>query len=92
VLGEGAACLSIKNRIAEKPPSLESEKLPLLMSEKDASKHLGVSLSFLRKARSEGAHHNRTEAPPFIALGGRVYYATEDLCFWVKNLSRRTVI
>jgi hypothetical protein len=84
--------LSIRNRIAEKPPTLDSERLPLILTEKDAYKHLGLSLSFLRKARREGAHHNRTEAPPFIALGGRVYYATEDLRPWVKSLARKTVI
>jgi hypothetical protein len=84
--------LSIKNRIAEQPPVLDIEKLPLLMTEKLACRHIGVSLSFLRKARCEGTLRNRTEAPPFITLGGRVYYATEDLCLWVKNLARKTVI
>jgi hypothetical protein len=84
--------VTVRNRIAEQPPVLDETTLPLLLTEKEACRHLGLSLSFLRKARCEGVHHNRTEAPPFIPIGGRIYYATEDLRMWVKNLARRTVI
>jgi hypothetical protein len=84
--------VAIRNRIAEQPPKSDDEKLPLLFTEKMASKFLGVSLSFLRKGRSEGKHHKRTEAPEFIRVEGRVYYAEEDLRLWVRNLVRKKVI
>jgi hypothetical protein len=84
--------MTLKNRYAENAPTASVEAAPLLLNEKETAKRLGVSLSFLRKARCEGAHHNRTESPPFVRLGGRVYYPREDLLDWLAGLARRTVI
>jgi hypothetical protein len=66
-------------------------ELPLLLDEQHASRFLGVSLSFLRKARSEGSPGNRTPAPPFVKVGGRCLYRRSDLETWVINLEARRV-
>ena len=86
--------MTIRNRIAENPPAVgsASTETPLLLCEKLAAKRLGVSLSYLRKARCEGTVGDRTPAPPFVRIGGRVLYPAEDLRMWVKELERRTVI
>ena len=63
----------------------------LLLSEKQAARILGVSLSYLRKSRSEGAPGNRTQAPLFVRVGGRVYYRLIDLEDWVAGLEARRV-
>lgn len=68
------------------------EPLPLLLDEKTTARYLGVSLSFLRKARSEGTPGNRTPAPPFVRVGGRCLYRRTDLDDWVAGLETRRVI
>jgi hypothetical protein len=86
--------MSIRNRIADNPPVISNttEESPLLLSEKQAAKKAGLSLSYLRKSRCEGTIGNRTPAPPFVRIGGRVLYPEEDLRLWVKALERRAVI
>ena len=66
--------------------------LSLLLSEKQTTDFLGVSLSFLRKARSEGAPGKRTQAPPFIKIGKRCFYRRSDLEDWVKSLLSQRVL
>ncbi len=69
----------------------DGTELPLLLDENRTSEYLGVSLSFLRKGRSEGAPGGRTQAPPFVKIGGRVYYRVTDLDHWVAELETRRV-
>jgi hypothetical protein len=57
-----------------------------LMSEKQLSIYLGVSLSALRKGRSEGQHGKRTPLPPYVRVGGRVFYRLSDADRWLANL------
>ena len=64
---------------------------PLLLDEKQTARILGVSLSFLRKSRSEGAPGGRTQAPSFVRIGHRVYYRRTDLDQWVADLEARRV-
>jgi hypothetical protein len=52
--------LSIANRIPEQTPIVDWNALPLLLNEKKTSNLLGVSLSYLRKSRSEGTIRDRT--------------------------------
>jgi hypothetical protein len=66
-------------------------ELSLLLDEKQATSYLGVSLSFLRKGRSEGAPGNRTEPPLFVKIGSRVFYRRVDLDTWVNELEARRV-
>jgi hypothetical protein len=63
----------------------------LLLDEKQAARFLGVSLSYLRKSRSEGSPGGRTPAPPFVRVEGRVYYRRADLEGWVNDLESRRV-
>jgi len=65
---------------------------PLLLDERSAAQFLGVSLSYLRKSRSEGAPGGRTPAPPFRRVGGRVYYARDTLIEWVNGLEERRAV
>ena len=62
---------------------------PLLLDEKRAAEYLGVSLSYLRKSRSEGSPGNRTPPPPFVKIDGRVFYRCSDLDQWVAGLEAR---
>ena len=63
-----------------------TSSLSLLLDEKQAARYLGVSLSYLRKSRSEGAPGDRTPAPPFVRVGGRCLYRRSDLDMWVNDL------
>jgi hypothetical protein len=80
-------------------PTVEWGKLPLLLDETETSKVLGVSVSFLRKARCKGCRKTTLDtlnddetAPPFVKAGGRIKYATKDLQDWAAKLPRRRVI
>jgi len=66
--------------------------MPLLLDEKLAAPYLGVSLSYLRKARSEGAPGKRTPAPEFVKVDGRIYYRRADLDMWVSGLASQRVV
>ena len=70
----------------------ELPQMPLLLTEKQTAQFLGVSLSYLRKARSEGAPGKRTPAPSFVRVDGRVYYRAADLAAWVNDLATQRVI
>jgi hypothetical protein len=70
----------------------ETGELPLLLDEKRTAKLIGVSVSFLRKARSEGLLGERTPAPEFVCVGGRRLYRLDDLQKWVSSLESRTAI
>jgi hypothetical protein len=84
--------MTVRSRIGNSAPSIEWDSLPLLLSERDAALALGVSLSFLRKARCGGALRGRTPAPLFVPVGGRRYYRTADLKSWVDGLAGRESI
>jgi hypothetical protein len=81
------------------PPAVEWGSLPLMLNEIEAAAVLGVSVSFLRKSRCEGCRkatletlNNEENAPPFVKLGGRVKYPSNDLREWVAGLQRKRVI
>ncbi len=56
---------------------------PITMSDIDAARYLGVSASFLRKARMEGDRHNYTPGPAFVKFGRAVRYTLDDLNAWI---------
>jgi hypothetical protein len=84
--------MTIGSRIGKLPPDIDWNALPLLLGEKDAALVLGVSISFLRKSRCDGALRERTPAPPFVPVGGRRYYRVADLKSWVDGLLGREAI
>ena len=80
-------------KITERPaPKIDAPTLPLLLTESATSALLGVSMSYLRKSRSEGQIKNRTEAPPFVRVGGRCLYRRNDVLKWVENLTAQQVV
>jgi hypothetical protein len=91
--------MTVKSRMEKLPPPVDWDSLPLLLDEGKAALALGVSVSFLRKARGEGigkgtldSRGGENNAPPFVRLGGRVKYPTRDLREWAESLPRRRVI
>jgi hypothetical protein len=84
--------MTVRSRIEKLPPPIVWDGLPLLLGERDAALALGTSVSFLRRARSEGARKGRTPAPPFVAIGGRRYYKTADLKSWVEGLTGKEAV
>jgi hypothetical protein len=65
---------------------------PMLLDERTAAKLLGVSQSYLRKARMTGQLGGRTKSPEFVHVGRkRIYYRREDLISWLEALAKRTV-
>ncbi|WP_374578530.1 helix-turn-helix transcriptional regulator [Phenylobacterium sp.] len=53
-----------------------------LLSVSEAADRLGVSPSFLNKARSAG------DGPPFVKIGARVAYDQGDLVAWLDRQKR----
>ena len=84
--------MTIAKRIVNQPSNLGDGSIPLLLSEKEAALFLGVSVSFLRKSRCDGALKGRTSAPPFVRVRGRCYYRLADLIAWVADLAPQQVI
>jgi hypothetical protein len=82
-------------------PSTGRVELPALLSEKEAAAYLGVSLGYLRRARTEGVIGRRTPGPRFIRIqgdvrggrnAGRILYPKSELDEWLAALKRQTVI
>jgi hypothetical protein len=65
---------------------LASADNPRLLTEKEAARFLGVSMSYLRKSRCEGRRLGRTPPPRFVRVGGRVFYRLADLEQWLSEL------
>jgi hypothetical protein len=81
---------SVRNR--RNAASAIGNSLPLLLDERAASKVMGVSLAFLRRARSEGRVGGRTEAPEFVKLGKRIFYRSGDVARWIESLTTQKTI
>ena len=62
----------ISQRIKDNPHPIDTTGLPLLLDETQASKVLGVSLSYLRKSRSEGTQKTAPRHLNMCALTGVV--------------------
>jgi hypothetical protein len=55
-----------------------------LLDEFAAAEHIGMSVAFLRSARSRGILGNRTPPPPHMQLGRSVRYDRADLDTWLN--------
>jgi hypothetical protein len=71
---------------AEKLSGIGNGELPALLGEREVAAITGLSVSFLRKSRSEGHVGQRTRAPDFVAVGRRRLYRTTDVQKWVDSL------
>ena len=77
---------TIKKRVNTNNYTYDTTGLPMLLDEQAAAKLLGVSLSYLRKARSEGTTRGRTPAPQHVRVGGRCLYPLSACIAWVDGL------
>jgi predicted DNA-binding transcriptional regulator AlpA len=55
---------------------------PILLTPKQAARHLNLSVSWLAKRRLAG------DGPPYIKLGGAIRYAEASLQQWMKGHQR----
>jgi len=53
--------------------------------ETEAAHYIGMSVSFLRQGRMEGARQNRTAGPPYHKIGKSVRYRIDDLEAWLSE-------
>jgi predicted DNA-binding transcriptional regulator AlpA len=65
-------------------PSMPSRPVttPVLLTPKQAARHLNLSVSWLAKRRLAG------DGPPYVKLGGAVRYAETSLQQWMKGQQR----
>jgi len=56
-----------------------------LVSEREAAKYIGFSVSYLRQSRMNGNLRGRTPAPPYIRIGRSVRYDIADLDNWIDE-------
>ena len=83
--------MTIRKRIAAQKPDLNIDS-SLMLKEQPAADYIGVSMSYLRKSRCQGALRHETPAPPFVKIGGGVFYRVSDLKAWVDGLTSKQVI
>lgn len=55
---------------------------PILLTPKQAARHLNLSVSWLAKRRLAG------DGPPYVKLGGAVRYVEASLQQWMKGQQR----
>ena len=84
--------MTLRKRIADQPPAFGIHTGPMLLDEKMAAELLGVSISYLRKARCNGACKQQAPGPEFKKRGKRVFYTREALVDWVNGLPQKQVI
>lgn len=56
-----------------------------LFTEAEAAEYIGMSVAFLRVARSKGILGSRTPPPPHLQLGRHVRYDPVDLERWLSE-------
>ncbi len=59
--------------------------LPRSLTEIQTAAYIGMSRSYLRRARVYGNRDSSIPAPPFIKIGRSVRYLREDLDIWLDN-------
>lgn len=68
------------------PQTIEAaaERRPPRMTVDDAARHVGVSVSFMNRARLTG------DGPEYLKLGRRVVYERDSLDAWLASRRRRS--
>jgi len=56
-----------------------------VLTDPEAAQYIGMSISFLRQSRMDGARHSRTQGPIYIKIGRAVRYVREDLDAWLDE-------
>jgi len=72
---------------------LKESEYPIqqLLTEKQASHYLNMSLAFLRRRRSQGAFKGLISGPKFVKFGKSVRYRQDDLDAWVEKYLKEVV-
>lgn len=55
------------------------------LSEKEAARYIGMSVSFLQKDRMNGVLSGRTKGPKWVKIGKRVLYLQDVLRAWLDE-------
>ncbi len=64
---------------------MKQDMAPRAVDETAAARYIGMSVAYLRMARSTGDLSNRTPAPKFLKIGRTVRYLVEDLNAWLES-------
>jgi len=56
-----------------------------LLTEKEVSDRIRMSVAFLRRDRVEGKRSGRTQGPPFLRIGRSVRFRASDVDQWIKS-------
>lgn len=56
-----------------------------VLSEREAAAYIGMSRSYLRQSRMNGARLNRAPAPPWVQVGRAIRYLRSDLDNFLKS-------
>lgn len=67
---------------------MKKRKIKRALNEAETAAYIGMSRSFLRRARMEGNNDSRTPSPPFIKIGRSVRYINGDLDIWLDKFSK----
>ncbi len=55
------------------------------LTTQQAAEYMGVSASYLAKARCDGNRINHTPAPPYTKVGKLIRYDITDLDKWIRE-------
>ena len=58
------------------------------LNDKETSVYIGMSKSWLRQSRVQGARFGRVSPPAFIKIGRSVRYLIEDLDVWLEQFQK----
>ena len=76
------------NSVKSKEGALALGHAKRAFTDKEAGLYIGMSRSWLRHIRLEGARLDHLEGPRFIKMGRSVRYLREDLDFWLERFQR----
>lgn len=78
-----------------RPPKTHNQKASTkellnkrVLKDKEASRYIGMSESWLRHGRIEGSRSDHIPRPPFIKIGRSVRYLIEDLDAWLEQFQK----
>jgi predicted DNA-binding transcriptional regulator AlpA len=74
------------------PTAPNWSNLPPLVDDVTVSTMTGISTSTLRKARMTGATKTGVTYPPFVKVGRKVLYRTDDVRTWIDALCGKEAI
>ncbi len=68
--------------------NLDLNRIKRVLTDKEASAYIGMSISWLRHGRITGDRFDRIPHPQFIKIGRSVRYLIEDLDCWLEKFKK----